>query len=112
MATSNGNSANGHVGKVAQIIGPVVDLEFGEDHLPPIYQALRITSEGFDVPDPINVIAEVDRSCAAARLAEPPGARLRPSIRPFRGAGHRLRGCVPRHRHIEEAVEGGKKMQG
>ena len=62
MATSNGAAANGHVGKVVQIIGPVVDVEFGGDYLPPIYQALRITSDGFEVPAPINVIAEVIRS--------------------------------------------------
>ncbi len=28
MATPNGNGTNGHVGKVVQIIGPVVDVEF------------------------------------------------------------------------------------
>ena len=32
------------VGQVVQIIGPVVDVEFSNDYLPPIYQALRITS--------------------------------------------------------------------
>ena len=40
---------NVHVGRVVQIIGPVVDVEFEDNYLPPIYQALRITSEGFDV---------------------------------------------------------------
>ena len=56
MATSSAN-ANGDgqsAGRVVQIIGPVVDVEFPEKHLPPIYQALRIVSEGFDVPTPIN----------------------------------------------------------
>jgi len=47
-----------HVGKVVQIIGPVLDVEFEGKYLPPIYQALRVVSEGFEVPDPINVIAE------------------------------------------------------
>ena len=61
MATSSTNTAtNGDsVGRVVQIIGPVVDVEFPEKHLPPIYQALRIVSEGFDVPTPIDLIAEV-----------------------------------------------------
>src|SRR5215831_10179868 len=68
MATPNGTSANGHVGKVVQIIGPVVDVEFGEAHLPPIYQALRITSDGFDVPDPIDVIAEVQQHLGEGRV--------------------------------------------
>ena len=52
MATNNGQQ----VGEVVQIIGPVVDVEF-KDYLPPIYQALRITSEGFDVADKIDVVA-------------------------------------------------------
>ena len=47
---NNGNSQQ--VGQVVQIIGPVVDVEFSDNYLPPIYQALRITSEGFDVPTP------------------------------------------------------------
>jgi len=68
MATPNGTSANGHVGKVVQIIGPVVDVEFGEDYLPPIYQALRITSDGFEVPDPIDVIAEVQQHLGERRV--------------------------------------------
>src|SRR2546423_2756529 len=68
MATSNGTSANGHVGKVVQIIGPVVDVEFGEKYLPPIYQALRITSEGFEVPEPIDVIAEVQQHLGENRV--------------------------------------------
>src|SRR5580765_17481 len=68
MATSNGNGSKGHIGKVVQIIGPVVDVEFSEGHLPPIYQALRITSDGFNVPDPINVIAEVQQHLGEGRV--------------------------------------------
>src|SRR3989441_5142917 len=68
MATPNGNGTNGHVGRVVQIIGPVVDVEFTEKYLPPIYQALLITSEGFDVPDPINVIAEVQQHLGEGRV--------------------------------------------
>ena len=41
------NEQDGHVGRVVQIIGPVVDVEFSDNYLPPIYQALRISSEGF-----------------------------------------------------------------
>jgi len=63
MATPNGNlSADGHhVGKVVQIIGPVLDVEFETGYLPPIYHALRVVSEGVDVPTPIDVIAQVQR---------------------------------------------------
>ena len=45
-----------NIGKVVQIIGPAVDVAFDESHLPPIYTALRLTSEGFDVPTPIDII--------------------------------------------------------
>ncbi len=67
MATPNGN-AGSHVGKVVQIIGPVLDVEFQGGYLPPIYQALRVTSEGFDVPTPIDVIAEVQQHLGEGRV--------------------------------------------
>ena len=50
-----------NIGRVVQVIGPVVDVAFDEQKLPPIYTAIRITSEGFDVPNPIDVIAEVQQ---------------------------------------------------
>ena len=71
MATSsspNGNTNGQHAGRVVQIIGPVVDVEFEEKHLPPIYQALRIVSEGFDVPTEIDVIAEVQQHLGEGRV--------------------------------------------
>ena len=70
MATSSANtSTNGEsAGRVVQIIGPVVDVEFPEKHLPPIYQTLRIVSEGFDVPTPIDLIAEVQQHLGEGRV--------------------------------------------
>src|SRR6267142_2689833 len=68
MATPNGNGTNEKVGKVVQIIGPVVDVEFGATYLPPIYQALRITSDGFKVPDRIDLIAEVQQHLGEGRV--------------------------------------------
>jgi F-type H+-transporting ATPase subunit beta len=68
MATTNGNATAGNVGKVVQIIGPVVDVEFSDSDLPPIYQALRITSDGFDVPRPIDVICEVQQHLGEGRV--------------------------------------------
>jgi F-type H+-transporting ATPase subunit beta len=56
------------VGKVVQIIGPVLDVEFAENHLPPIYTALRVTSEGFDVPNPIDIICEVEQHLGEGRV--------------------------------------------
>ena len=35
-----------NVGKVVQVIGPVIDAEFDEQNLPPIYQSLKVVSEG------------------------------------------------------------------
>jgi F-type H+/Na+-transporting ATPase subunit beta len=70
MSTPNRNvSADGHhVGKVVQIIGPVLDVEFQGEYLPPIYQALRVVSDGFDVPTPIDVIAEVQQHLGEGRV--------------------------------------------
>ncbi|MBL8170508.1 MAG: F0F1 ATP synthase subunit beta [Acidobacteria bacterium] len=68
MATTNGNGTAGATGKVVQIIGPVIDVEFSENQLPPIYQALRVTSEGFDVPTKVDVICEVQQHLGEGRV--------------------------------------------
>jgi F-type H+-transporting ATPase subunit beta len=60
--------ANEISGQVVQIIGPVVDVEFSNNYLPPIYQALRITSEGFDVAEKIDVVAEVQQHLGEGRV--------------------------------------------
>src|SRR6201991_1365354 len=65
---ANNGTGGGQTGKVVQIIGPVLDVEFGDGYLPPIYMALRITSEGFDVPDPIDIIAEVEQHLGEGRV--------------------------------------------
>ena len=57
-----------HVGKVVQIIGPVLDVEFDGKYLPPIYQALRVVSDGFEVPNRIEVIAEVQQHLGEGRV--------------------------------------------
>ena len=57
-----------NIGKVIQIIGPAVDVAFEEGHLPPIYTALRLTSEGFDVPAPIDIIVEVQQHLGESRV--------------------------------------------
>jgi F-type H+-transporting ATPase subunit beta len=46
-------------GRVIQIIGPAVDIEFEEGHLPPIYNAIRITDNGELGKVPIDVVVEV-----------------------------------------------------
>jgi len=57
-----------NVGKVSQIIGPAVDVEFPEGKQPPIHQALRITSTGFNIPAPLDVIAEVQQHLGEGRV--------------------------------------------
>src|SRR3989304_2421803 len=57
-----------NVGKVVQIIGPVVDVQFMDENLPAIYNAVRITSEGFDVPVPMDVTAEVEQHLGGGRV--------------------------------------------
>ena len=47
------------VGKVVEVIGPIVDIEFGEGELPEIYNAIEIVSDGFKVDKPIKIITEV-----------------------------------------------------
>src|SRR5262244_1184513 len=57
-----------NTGKVVQIAGPAVDVQFTETALPPIYQALQVTSEGFNVPAPISVILEVQQHLGEGRV--------------------------------------------
>ena len=62
MAQADGDAA----GKVVQVIGPVVDVEFAGGHLPPIYNALRIT--GGEGSDALDVIAEVEQHLGENRV--------------------------------------------
>ena len=55
-------------GKVVEVIGPVVVAAFEEAELPPIYNALRVMSDGFDVPQPINVVVEVEQHLGEGRV--------------------------------------------
>ncbi len=48
-------------GRVVQVIGPVVDVEFKGQDLPEIFNALRVTSEGFDTPKPVDIIVETEQ---------------------------------------------------
>jgi F-type H+/Na+-transporting ATPase subunit beta len=57
-----------NIGKVVQVIGPVVDVAFDEKNLPPIYTAVRITSDGFEVPAPIDIVTEVQQHLGEGRV--------------------------------------------
>ena len=65
MANAAGTDAK--VGRVVQVIGPVVDVEFDGGHLPPIYNALRIKSEG-EGANAIDVIVEVEQHLGESRV--------------------------------------------
>src|SRR5438093_3845654 len=56
------------VGKIVQIIGPVVDVEFEAGHLPEIYHALRISAAGKGGADPIDIIVEVEQHLGENRV--------------------------------------------
>jgi F-type H+-transporting ATPase subunit beta len=55
-------------GKVVRIIGPVIDVEFPEDHLPPIYNAVRIQGRMGDGEGEIDVTAEVEQHLGENRV--------------------------------------------
>jgi F-type H+-transporting ATPase subunit beta len=57
-----------NIGRVIQISGPAVDVQFEEATMPPIYQALRVVDDGFTVPFPINVILEVEQHLGEGRV--------------------------------------------
>jgi len=56
------------IGKVVQVIGAVVDVEFKDTELPEIYNAIRITSEGFDSPQPVDIVVEVEQHLEENRV--------------------------------------------
>jgi len=75
MASIEGVSGNGGpgaaaaaVGHVIQIAGPAVDIQFAEGQVPVILTAIHITSEGFDTPQPIDVICEVAQHLGEGRV--------------------------------------------
>src|SRR5271169_4282262 len=65
MAENKGEEKIGHV---VEVIGPVVDVLFQEHHLPAIHSAVRITSEGFNVPEPLDIVAEVEQHLGEGRV--------------------------------------------
>src|SRR5690349_20852915 len=56
------------IGRVIQISGPAVDVQFTEGAMPPIYEALKVVSDGFTVPSPVNVILEVQQHLGEGRV--------------------------------------------
>ena len=65
------NETKNRIGHVVEVIGPVVDVQFQEGHLPLIHNAVRITSEGFDVPEPLDIVAEVEQHLGEKAASAP-----------------------------------------
>ena len=55
-----------HTGRVVQVIGPVVDIEFADGHLPDIYNAVRIIAAAGS--DAIDVVVEVEQHLGEGRV--------------------------------------------
>ncbi len=55
-------------GKVIQVAGPAVDIQFEESQIPEINTAIQITSDGFNVPDPIDIVTEVAQHIGEGRV--------------------------------------------
>jgi F-type H+-transporting ATPase subunit beta len=64
MQTTTANA----VGRVIQVAGPAVDIQFPEGQIPVINTAVRITSEGFNTPEPIDIIVEVAQHIGEGRV--------------------------------------------
>src|SRR5580658_1764558 len=55
-------------GKVIQVAGPAVDVQFPEGQIPVIYTAVKIKSDGFKTPEPIEIICEVEQHIGEGRV--------------------------------------------
>jgi F-type H+-transporting ATPase subunit beta len=58
MATATASTTQ-QIGRVVQIIGPAVDIEFSEGHLPSLHNAIRIVDDGELGKVKIDVVVEV-----------------------------------------------------
>ncbi|HEV8239071.1 MAG TPA: F0F1 ATP synthase subunit beta [Thermoanaerobaculia bacterium] len=63
-----GAAGAGNVGKVVQIIGPVVDVEFAAGQLPPILNAVRLSDPGLETGVPIDIVTEVAQHLGESRV--------------------------------------------
>ncbi len=57
-----------NIGHIVQVIGPVIDVEFEAGHLPQIYNAIRVVSDGQGGAASLDVIAEVEQHLGENRV--------------------------------------------
>ncbi len=55
-------------GHVVQVAGPTIEIQFPEGHMPQIFNAIRVTSEGYDIPFNIDITAEVAQHIGEGRV--------------------------------------------
>ena len=55
-------------GHVIEVAGPTIEIQFPEGHVPKIFNAIHVTSEGFDVPVKVNITAEVAQHIGEGRV--------------------------------------------
>ena len=68
MSSPEQTDADERVGKVLAVVGPVVDVEFSTEALPPIYQALRISDEAVLSSEKVDLIVEVAQHLGENRV--------------------------------------------
>jgi F-type H+-transporting ATPase subunit beta len=64
MATATDNT----IGKVIQVIGPVIDVEYEGGYMPAIYNAVRIQDPGTAGGAKIDIVAEVEQHLGEGRV--------------------------------------------
>jgi F-type H+-transporting ATPase subunit beta len=65
---ANAVAAGQNVGRIVQVIGPVLDIEFEGGYLPAIYNAVRVTSEVGDGVQGVDIVAEVEQHIGEGRV--------------------------------------------
>jgi F-type H+/Na+-transporting ATPase subunit beta len=68
MAQATGTKAQSTTGRVVQVIGPVLDVEFENDAIPEIYNALEIRAPGQTGGPDIRVVAEVQQHIGRSQV--------------------------------------------
>src|SRR5438445_8210603 len=66
-APKKAGATKANVGRVVQVIGPVLDVEFEPERLPELYNALVIDHPGNGTP-PVHLVAEVQQHIGRNQL--------------------------------------------
>src|SRR5260370_36978321 len=74
-------------GKVVQVIGPVLDVEFEPERLPELYNALVIDTPGNGAP-PIRLVAEVQQHIGRNQVRAVAVSTTDGVVRGMAGGGH------------------------